>query len=207
VGGAFLLPDGGTDLNGQMLAGQLKYTLPVKSSQFTLAGGAHFINGDEPTTNLRNRNGDRDYLIGVGSLQWSIPIKGVPLALGADVFNNFMNYNQSDVAPFPAATEDETLGYVFSATLGQLKNQHDWVLGYSYAHIETLAVNASFAQDDWVRFGNGIQTDSSDFKGHEVRLGYAISKNINILARAYFVDAITTVQDGNRFRLDLNWRF
>ena len=207
VGGAFLLPDGGTDLNGQMLAGQLRYSLPVKSSQFTLAGGAHFINGDEPTTNLRNRNGDRDYLIGVGSLQWSIPVKGVPLAVGADVFNNFMDYNRADLAPFPASTEDETLGYVFSATVGQLKNRHDWILGYSYAHIETLAVNASYAQDDWVRFGNGIQTDASDFEGHEVRLGYAISKNINILARVYLVDAITTVQDGNRFRLDLNWKF
>jgi hypothetical protein len=207
VGGAFFLPDGGTDLSGQMLAGQLKYGLPVKSSQFTLAGGLHFINGDEPTTNLRNSNGDRDYLIGVGSLQWSIPVKGVPLTLGADVFKNFINYSRAEVAPFPPSTDDETLGYVFSVTLGQLKNRHDWIVGYSYAHIETLAVNASYAQDDWVRFGSGAQTDASDFKGHEVRLGYAISKQINLLARLYLVEAITTVQDGNRFRLDLNWRF
>ncbi len=207
VAGGFLLPDGGTDLSGQMLAGQLKYTLPVQSSQFTLAGSGHFINGDEPTTNLRNSNGDRDYMIVVGNAQWSIPVKGVPLTFGADVFKNFMNYSASEVAPFPADTEDETLGYVFSATVGQLKNRHDWVLGYSYAHIETLAVNASYAQDDWVRFGNGLQTDASDFEGHEVRLGYAISKNINLLARVYLVDAITTVQDGSRFRLDLNWKF
>lgn len=210
VVGAFLLPDGGTDVSGQMLAGQLKYTLPVKSSQFTLAGGVHFINGDEPTTNLRNSNGDRDYLLGVGSLQWSLPVqavRGMPLTLGADIVKNFINYSRAEVAPFPPSTDDETLGYVLSASLGQLKNRHDWIVGYSYAHIETLAVNASYAQDDWVRFGNGAQTDSSDFKGHEVRLGYAISKYINLLARAYFVDAITTVQDGNRFRLDLNWKF
>ncbi len=81
------------------------------------------------------------------------------------------------------------------------------MLGYSYAHIETFAVNASYAQDDWIRFGAGAQTDASGFKGHEIRLGYAISKNINLLARLYLVDAITTRQDGNRFRVDLNWKF
>jgi hypothetical protein len=111
------------------------------------------------------------------------------------------------VAPFPPADDDETFGYVLSATIGQLKKQHDWLVGYYYAHIETFAVNAAYAQDDWVRFGTGPQTHSSDFKGHEIRAAYAVSKNINLMARLYLVDAITTVQDGNRFRLDLNWRF
>lgn len=111
------------------------------------------------------------------------------------------------MAPFPADDTDETLGFVLSAQLGQLKDRHDWLVGYYYAYIETFSVNASYAQDDWVRFGSGAQTDSSDFKGHEIRLGYALSKNINLLARLYLVDAITTGQDGSRFRLDLNWRF
>ena len=57
----------------------------------------------------------------------------------------------------------------------------------------------------WER--QGPQTDASDFEGHEFRAGYALSANINLLARLYFVEAITTEQDGNRFRLDLNWRF
>lgn len=205
--GGFYLPDGGYDLNGQMLAGQIKYSLPVKTSQLTAAAGLHFMNGDEGANNLRNQNGARDYLIGVASAQWSMPLKGIPLTLGADVFNNFKNYDAADVAPFPASDEDETFGFVLSASLGQLKKQHDWQVGYYYAHIETFAVNASYAQDDWVRFGNGAQTDSSDFEGHEVRLAYALSKNINVMARMYLVEAITTVQDGNRFRLDLNWKF
>ena len=207
IAGGFYLPDGGYDLNGQMLAGQIRYSLPVKSSQFTAAAGLHFMNGDEGANNLRNRNGDRDYLIGVASAQWSMPLKGIPLTLGADVFNNFKNYDAADVAPFPASDEDETFGFVLSASLGQLKKQHDWQVGYYYAHIETFAVNASYAQDDWVRFGNGAQTDSSDIEGHEVRLAYALSKNINVMARMFLVEAITTVQDGNRFRLDLNWKF
>jgi hypothetical protein len=92
------------------------------------------------------------------------------LTLGADVFHNFMDYDAADVAPFPASDADQTLGYVFSVLLGQLKNHHDWVLGYYYAHIETFAVNASYAQDDWIRFGSSTQTDSSDFRGHEVGL-------------------------------------
>ena len=207
IGGAFCLPDGGYDLNGQMVSGQIKYSLPVKASQFTVAAGLHFMNGEEDARNLRNRNGERDYLIGVASAQWSVPVKGVPFALGVDVFNNFKDYDAADVAPLPAADTRETFGYVLSAQLGQLKKRHDWLVGYYYAHIETFAVNASYAQDDWARFGNATQSDLSDIKGHEVRLAYALSKQINLMARAFFVDAITTVQDGNRFRLDLNWKF
>jgi hypothetical protein len=190
-----------------MVSGQIKYTLPVKPSQFTFAGGLHFMNGDEGANNLRNRNGDRDYLIGVGSAQWSMPIKEIPLTLGGDIFYNFENYDAAEVAPFPPGDDDETLGYVLSATYGQLKDRHDWLVGYYYAHIETFAVNASYAQDDWVRFGSATQTDASDFEGHEFRVAYAVSKNINLMARLYLVEAITTQQDGNRFRVDLNWKF
>ena len=205
--GAFYLPDGGYDLNGQLLGAQAKYTLPLKPSQFTFAGALHFMNGETGANNLRNRNGERDYLIGVGSAQWSIPVKEIPFALGADIFNNFKDYDAADVAPFPAADRDETLGYVLSAQLGQLRNRNDWLVGYYYAHIETFAVNASYAQDDWHRFGGPTQTDSSDFEGHEFRVGYAFSPALNVVGRLFLVEAITTGQDGNRFRLDLNWRF
>lgn len=206
-GGAFCLPDGGYEFNGQRYSGQLKYSLPVKTSQVTLAAGLHYLNGQSGAKNLRNKNGERDYLIGVASAQWSIPVKGIPFTLGADLFYNFLNYSAADVAPFPAAAAHETLGYVFSAQLGQLKKHGDWLVGYYYAHIETFAVNASYAQDDWFRFGNTTQTDASDYQGHEVRVAYAVSKNINLMARVFLVEAITTQQDGNRVRLDLNWKF
>lgn len=207
IGGAFFLPAGGYDLNGQMVAGQFKYTRPIQSSTLTAAAGLHFMNGRENANNLLSRNGARDYLIGVAGVQWSVPIRKIPLTLGADLFHNFEDYNAADVAPFPATDDDETLGYVLSATFGQLRQRHDWLVGYYYSHIETFSVNASYAQDDWIRFGNGPQTTASDFEGHEIRLAYAVSKNINLVARLYLVEAITTRQDGNRFRLDLNWRF
>lgn len=207
TGGAFLLPDGGYDLNGQMFSGQVKYFQPVDKSTFTVAAGLHYLHGQDGANYLRNRNGARDYTIGVASAQWSVRVKGIPLTLGADLFKNFMDYSAAEAAPLAAVNRDETLGYVFSATLGQLKKRRDWLVGYYYAHIETFAVNAAYAQDDWSRFGSATQSDASDFKGHEIRLAYAFSKNVNLMARMFLVDAITTRQDGNRFRLDLNWKF
>ncbi|MCC7376342.1 MAG: putative porin [Verrucomicrobiales bacterium] len=205
--GAFYLPDGGYSLNGQMAGAQAKWTGPIKVGQLTAAAGLNYIFGDEDALYLRQRNGERDYMIGVGSVQWVYSPGKLPLTFGADVFYNFLNYDAGDVAPFPAKSEDEVLGYVFSVQLGQLKKRNDWLVGYYYSHIERFAVNASYAQDDWIRFGNGAQTDASDFEGHEFRAAYALSAKINVVARLYLVEAITTVQDGNRFRLDLNWRF
>ena len=192
VAGGFYLPDGGYDLNGQMVAGQLKYSLPVKSSTFSGASALHYLHGKDGSTNLRNRNGARDYLLGVADVQWIVRWKRIPITFGADVFHNFLDYSAADVAPFPASDTDQNLGYVFSVRVGQLKKRNDWLIGYSYAHIETFAVNASYAQDDWVRFGSNTQTDSSDFEGHEIQIGYALSSKINLLARLYLVNAITT---------------
>jgi hypothetical protein len=190
-----------------MLGAQLKWAKAVKPGQLTAAAGLHYLFGESGAANLRNRNGERDYMIGVGSAQWTFPWGKFPVTLGADLFYNFLNYDAADVAPFPASRDDEVLGYVLSAQLGQLKKRHDFLIGYYYAYIETFAVNASYAQDDWIRFGSGPQTDASDFKGHEIRLAYALSPQVNIMGRLYLVEAISTVQDGNRFRLDLNWRF
>jgi putative porin len=206
--GAFYLPDGAVDLNGHMLGGQLKYSIAVKPSQFTVAAGLHFFDGKNGAKNLRNRNGARDYAIGVLSAQWSTPLaSGIPLTLGADFFNNFEDYSAADAAPLSPTNADETTGYVLSVQIGQLKKAHDWTLGYYYAHMGTFAVNASYSQDDWQRFGSGSQTDGTDIKGHELRASYAISKSINVVARYFIVDAITSVQDGKRFRIDLNWKF
>ena len=205
--GAFFLPDGGYDLHGQMVAGQMKYTATVGPIRVTTSGSLFYMNGEENATNLRNRNGERDYLIGSANVQGVSEILGVPLTLGADLFYNFEDYDAADVAPFPASDDDEVLGYVVSLKLGQLKEQYDWLLGYYYAHIETFAVNASYAQDDWVRFGSATQTDSSDIEGHEFRAAFNVTKNLNAVARLYLVDAITTDQDGTRFRFDLNYKF
>jgi hypothetical protein len=207
TGAVLALPDGMKRLNGNLLGAQLKYVMPMKPAQFTIAGGLYGLNGKDGAKNLRNRNGARDYLLGVVSAQWTAPVDGRPLALGVDLIKNFRSYSAADVAPFAASQRGEKNGYVFSVLFGQLKNPADWQVGYFYAHIETLAVNASYSQDDWARFGSGPQADVSDFKGHELRATVVLTKSINAQARFFMVDAITSVQDGKRLRVDLNYKF
>ncbi|MEO0445100.1 MAG: hypothetical protein AAF191_03375 [Verrucomicrobiota bacterium] len=113
------------------------------------------------------------------------------------------DYSTDDANPFTAANANENFGYVLSL----MTTPGDFLIGYYYAYIETLAVNASYAQDDWIRWGSNGQTDSSDLQGHEVRLGYQITENFNTVARLYLVDAVTSEQDGQRFRIDFNYKF
>ncbi len=54
---------------------------------------------------------------------------------------------------------------------GGLGRRHEYQVSYTYAHIEDYAVVAFFAQDDWHRWGSAGETRSSNFAGHEVRLG------------------------------------
>ncbi len=208
TGGAFLLPDGAVDLHGEMVGGQVRYVRPSGAGQLTLATGLYAMEGSDGAELLRNRNGARDYLVGQFSAQWSQPLApNRPLVLGLDLLENFANYDAHDAAPYAPQHADETTGIVLSAVLGQLKQRHDWQIGYYYARIETLAVNASYAQDDWARFGSSTQSDLTDIKGHEFRAAYAITPNLNVMTRVFFVEAITSRQDGNRWRLDLNWKF
>jgi hypothetical protein len=207
--GAFTLPDGGYDMHGQMGAGQLKYSVDLGDHvQLTGAAGLFYMSGDGGSTNLRNGNGDREYSVGAANFQVKCQLAGMPIAIGTDLYSNFKDYDSDSTDPYTAVHHNDDYGYVLSVVAGKLKSPGDWLLGYYYANIETLAVNASFAQDDWFRFGgrNG-QTDSSDFRGHEIRLAYAIRENLNLVNRVYIVDSISSDQDGNRFRMDLNWKF
>ncbi len=206
--GFFALADGGVNFNGKTLAaGQVVYSTEIGGFTLTGAAGVFAFDGEDGAEFLRNGNGARDYTIWVGNLQLKTKLGGVPVKLGVDGMHNSENYSAADPVAFTAANRDETSGFVANVTVGQLKKGGDWLAAYYYAYIETLSVNASYAQDDWIRFGNANQTDSSDFKGHEFRLAYAIASNANLVARLYLVDAITSVQDGKRFRIDFNIKF
>jgi hypothetical protein len=69
-----------------VLAGQVKYGLPVMPTQISLTTGLFYMHGEEGANNLRNRNGERGYLIGVANAQWSIPCTNLLITLGADLF-------------------------------------------------------------------------------------------------------------------------
>lgn len=206
-GGYYWLPDGMARLAGTLAAGQLRYTWDLPRLDFTAATGLFFLDGEPGARHLRNGNGARDYHLWTMGLQARFNADALPIVLGVDVSHNFKDYSPDSPDPVIAANHDETTGFVASVVLGQTKDPGDWLAGYYYARIETLSVNASFAQDDWIRWGSGGQTDSSDLEGHELRFAVALPRSMNLVARLYLVEALTSRQDGRRFRLDWNYRF
>ncbi len=204
--GYFSLPVGLRDFAGNLGVAQLVYA----SSRLTAAGSLLLFDansGDANAARLLRGNGLRDYTLWVGCLQLKLKAGSRQLTLGIDGVYNSKDYSAADTDPITAANHDQTTGFVLSAKLGGTREQGDWLAAYYYAEIEALAVNASFSQDDWLRWGSANETRSSDFNGHELRFAYALEKNVKLVARLYLVEAITSSEDGGRFRLDLNYTF
>ncbi|MFQ5534440.1 MAG: putative porin [Sphingomonadales bacterium] len=211
-GGYFSLPVGMQDFAGNLGVGQIVFATDLQGAAVTAAGGVLIFDanpGDVDATRLLNGNGARDYTIWTGGLQVKFKAGGLgqPITLGFDYMHNSEDYSVTDPDPFTVANRGERDGFAGSIKLGKLKEKGDWLAAYYYAHIETLAVNSSYAQDNWVRWGSATEVRASNLKGHEFRLAYAIRKNLNAVARFYVADAITTIEDGNRFRLDFNYKF
>ncbi len=201
-GGYFSLPVGMQEFAGNLAAAQLVFS----GQSFTVAAGLLDVDAnpaDADAGRLLRSNGLRDYSIWVGSLQGKLG----KWTLGADVMHNDESYSPSDPDPVTAANHDQTDGFVLSVKYGGLKAKGDWLAAVYYAEIEALAVNSSYAQDDWVRWGSATETRGSDLEGSELRFAYALEKNMNLVTRLYLVEAITTQEDGSRFRLDFNYKF
>jgi hypothetical protein len=206
--GYFTLPVGMKAFAGNLAAGQAVYSGEAGTTGFTLAVGlfAFEANADDPdATLLRTGNGFRDYTIWVLGGQAKLSGGDRPLVFGLDAMHNTEDYGADD--PYGFLHRNETDGFVASVKWGSTSNKGDWLLGYWYGEIEALAVNASYAQDDWVRWGSASHTDSSDLEGHELRFAYGLGGFGNLVARLYLVDAISSEQDGQRFRLDYNVEF
>ena len=206
IGGFYFNADGMDHFIGNMVAGQVVYGRKRNGTNFNVATGLFFLLGEEGARNLLDGNGARDYYLWTGDLQAKFATR-IPITLGLDLAYNLKSYSSDDPDPFTAANHDQKTGAVASVLLGNASKPGGFMVGYYYAWIETFSVHASYAEDDWIRFGNQTQTAASDFQGHEIRGGYAPMKNMLLLARLYIVDAITTVQDGSRFRFDFNYKF
>lgn len=209
-GGYFSPPVGMREFSGNLAAAQAAWALELGELGLTVAAGIYRFDSDSDDPDallLLQGNGSRDYELQSLSLQTRFEVGGRPLVLGGDLFHNAESYSASDADPFTAANHDQTDGFVLQATYGGLSEAKQWLIGYYYADIEALAVHSSYAQDDWVRWGNATQTRASDMKGHEFRFGWALSPKANLILRTYIVEAITSVEDGNRARLDFNYRF
>jgi Putative porin len=210
VSGIFSPPVGTDQFTGRLTGAQVLYEPVLDDVQFALALGGYAFDGDADDPDaaaLLEGNGGRDYLLLQASVQARFTLGSRPLTLGTDLLHNAESYSASDPDPITAANTDAKDGYVALATWGALDERGSWLVGYAYAHLETLAVNNSYSQDDWVRWGSSTQTRASNLRGHELRFGWAFDRKINVLIRAYMAHALTTVEDGKRARVDFNYRF
>lgn len=213
--GYFGLPDGMYDVAGMMGAVQASFVLELKQGpSIKAAAGLLAIDGTDRSKFLIDGNGERDYRIGMlsGEIRQPLNMDYGPdyVSLGLDLLHNLEPYSVNDPDPVSADFRDERNALILSLTTGGAINKargSRWEAGYIYAHIEKLALNAAYAQADWIRWGSGGQTQASDLRGHGFSVRYWFTDNIDIRARLYLVDAVATRQDGNRFRLDINYRF
>jgi hypothetical protein len=223
--GYFSLPVGMRSFSGQMGAVQIVYSTSFHNVGLTAAAGYYNVDANpsdldaDPLQNsftdpvngldddiLLNGDGLRDYQMLVANVQAKLKVGERPLLFGVDLVSNEENYSEMDPLTSTAANAGETDGYVLSGQYGSTAERGDWLVGYYYAKIESLAVIASYAQNDWVRWGNGPQTRGSNLRGHEFRYAYAASSRLKIVARLYLVESITTIEDGNRFRIDFDYK-
>ena len=170
--GYFSNPAGMKDFTGNTGLVQVVFESQMGNIDFLFAGGLIAIDSDQNNSNnslLQDNNGARDYQLWIGNIQAGMKAFDKPLKLNLDLYHNSEDYSVSDPDVFTAFHRNETDGYVFSARLGEIKERGDWLVGYYYAHIETFAVNSSYAQDDWMRWGSATQTRASNFEGSEFR--------------------------------------
>jgi len=209
-------PAGMKDFVGNMTLGQIVWDKGIGAGGLTVALGSLRMEGVDEATHpaaalLESGNASRDYEIWAGSVQGRLRSRGRTLTLGVDLMHNAEDYPATDpMSPgspeqFSFDNRDQTDARVLSAQYGGGRDAGEWLAGWYYAHVETLAVHNSYAQDDWVRWGskNG-QIRSSNFEGHEVRFVYNTTGRSNLTARLFLVDAIVGPEDGKRFRLDFN---
>lgn len=208
--GYFALPVGMRDFSGHLAAGELIYSKKINDVTYSF-GGALFgfrpDRSDGDAAKLLNGNGLRPYTIATLNAKTDWTFKDIPLTAEIDLLHNLQDYSATDSNAFTALNHEQRDGYVLSLKAGDTDKQGHWLAGYYYAYIEALAVNSSYAQDEWVRWGSGGETRSNNMQGHQFNLGYAITDDFNVLARLYLAEAITTQERGDRFRIDFNYKF
>lgn len=189
--------------------------LETKASILKITAGTSYLGFDEISD--KNDIADNhilDYDLSISSLSLRFDYI-TPISIGIDYIKNLTNYDQDSIIT-QAGLQDEKTGFVTNLKIGSIDKKGNFLLAYYYAHIPKYAIVDFLAQDDWVRWDldNASGTRSSNFKGHEIRLSYAIKKDMNIVIRSYFTKAIakesntqTALETNNRFRADFNLKF
>jgi hypothetical protein len=135
------------------------------------------------------------------------------ITMGLDLYQNLQNYdkNQSIQDDF----KDQKTGFVGSVVWGNLAKKGDFALGAYFTYLERYAAVDFIAQNDWVRWdysGQGSRDGRlTNFKGLELMTGYRISKMLQLKIRYFMVEQLipygAALENGNRIRLDIDFRF
>jgi len=135
------------------------------------------------------------------------------ITVGMDLYQNLQNYKDND--HIPEDLKDQKKGFVTSVVLGSLDKKGDFALGAYYTYMERYAAVDFIAQNDWVRWdysGQGSRDGRlTNMKGLELMTGYRISKMLQLKMRCFIVDQLIqygpSLENGNRIRLDIDFRF
>ena len=216
-GGLASLPAGMRNTSGQGLTGEVVYDWNGEQHGFT--GALIYFGIDADPDNvagaelLLTENNIRDYQTVMMQLQYRTAAYRRPLKVGIDLGRNIEDYANEPVNSFSEFHQDDVDYAVVFAKYGSTA-PGKWLFGYFYAYMEALAVSSSYAQDDWLRWGNVSQTRATNFKGSEFRLAYGFTDNMDVVTRLYLVEAIELLnfddiakEDGNRLRIDFNISF
>lgn len=208
--GVFTLPVGLRNFSGYLVAGDVAYAHRYKDVTYMIGTGLFdFIpdRDDSDAGKLADGNGFRKYTLSTWNARADWNYAGTPMAVSAEYLRNLQSYSAFDPDPDTAQFSNDRDGYLATFQVGDLRKAGQWLSAYYYVHVDGLAINSSFAQDEWVRWGSNGQNRSNDMKGHQFNLGYAFTDQLNLLGRVFIVESIQTQESSNRFRLDLNYRF
>ncbi|MBN8530931.1 MAG: putative porin [Alphaproteobacteria bacterium] len=209
MAGVFALPVGMRDFSGSLAGAEGAYIHDFGNVDVTLGGGLIGFMADDSDpdgSRLPNRSGRRDYTILTARAKAEWKWQELPMKAGVLLFHNAEDYDDASDA-FALAHRDERDGAHLHFQIGSNKKKGEWLVAYHYAYIETLAINAYYAPDDWQRWGSGAYADGSDVSGHQFHVGYAFTDGFNALARVFLAEGIDSRRESTRIRLDLNYTF
>lgn len=150
-------------------------------------------------------------ILHIGSRLNILPQQG--LTLEVDYYQNLENLSKND--SIPEAFVDQKKGLTVSTRIGDLHERGHWFFRTSYNYQERYAAVDFLAQNDWARWDYSALGSPdgrlTNYKGFELMAAYAITNNIDIQTRWFFVNQIIPFgafrETNNRVRFDINIKF
>ncbi len=209
--GHFIFATDGTSFGNDSYFQGIQLVSTWWQNRFIFFPGFFFFN-DMPNIPDGNDTYELDYaILHIGS---RLNIIHQPnLAIELDYYYNVEDLNKNDSIPSDFVNQKK--GLTVSTHYGSLKEQGDWYFRLSYNYQERYAAVDFLAQNDWARWDYSSQGSPdgrlTNYKGAEVMAAYALSSNMDIQTRIFFVEQLVPLgsisETNNRVRLDFNIKF